>query len=98
MSAREPCEVRLFYVERRDRATLLPIIERECRAKSVIHSDEWKAYSNLNSLRFRHNTVRHKEKYVDPETGAHTQGIEQAWLDAKASIIRAKIGVPVERL
>jgi len=32
-----------FYVHRRDRETLLPIIERECEAGSEIHSDEWAA-------------------------------------------------------
>ncbi|KAK4886068.1 hypothetical protein RN001_002339 [Aquatica leii] len=33
-------EVRYFYVERRDRATLLPIIQREVEVGSSIHSDE----------------------------------------------------------
>ena len=32
---------RYFYVHRRDRETLLSIIERECEAGSEIHSDEW---------------------------------------------------------
>ncbi|CAI6359232.1 unnamed protein product [Macrosiphum euphorbiae] len=31
---------RYFYVERRDKDTLLPIIKRECEGGSVIHSDE----------------------------------------------------------
>jgi hypothetical protein len=32
---------RYFYVERRDKDTLLHIIKRECEGGSVIHSDEW---------------------------------------------------------
>jgi len=40
-----------FWVDGRDRNTLLiPIIERECAYGSVIHSDEWPVYSNLNAL------------------------------------------------
>jgi hypothetical protein len=36
-------DCRYFYVLRRDKNTLLPIIQRECEAGSVIHSDEWAA-------------------------------------------------------
>ncbi|KAF0761186.1 DDE Tnp IS1595 domain-containing protein, partial [Aphis craccivora] len=38
---------RFFIVEKRDRATLLPIIQRE-EVGSTIHSDDWRAYSNLS--------------------------------------------------
>ena len=34
-------DCRYFYVEKRDKATLIPIIQREVEEKSVIHSDEW---------------------------------------------------------
>eukprot|EP00102_Acyrthosiphon_pisum_P025410 XP_016662620.1 PREDICTED: uncharacterized protein LOC107884624 [Acyrthosiphon pisum] len=34
----------MFAIHRRDRETLLPIIERECEGGSEIHSDEWAAY------------------------------------------------------
>ena len=39
-------DCRYFWVERRDRNTLIPIIERECE----YGSDEWPAYSNLNAM------------------------------------------------
>ena len=65
-------DVRYFHVVRRDRNTLLPIIQRECAPGSVIHSDEWPAYATLNTLGFDHYTVNHQQVYVNPVTGAHT--------------------------
>ena len=37
-----------FLVQRRDKATLMAIILREVPADSVIYSDKWPAYLNLN--------------------------------------------------
>ena len=67
-------------VERRDEATLLPIIEKTVKPGSVIYSDEWKAYSNINSkLGFLHKTVNHFVNFIDKTTGVHTQAIESYW-------------------
>lgn len=71
-------ESRFFWVERRDRATLIPITQREREPGSVIHSDEWASYRCLNSLGFVHDTVNHQENFVDPVSGAHTQGVERS--------------------
>ena len=85
-------DCRYFYVPRRDRDTLQPIIQREVAEDSIIHSDEWPAYSNLNQLNFRHFTVNHQQNYVDPTTGTHTQAIERSWLDAKIRILKKMRG------
>lgn len=87
-------DCRYFYVQRRDRNTLIPIIVRECQPGSVIHSDEWPAYGNLNAIGFHHSTVNHQENYVDPVTGANTQAIERSWLDCKVRILKRMRGVP----
>jgi len=42
-------DCRHFYVNCRDKETLVSIITRECAQGSVIHSDEWPAYSTLVS-------------------------------------------------
>ncbi|XP_064117836.1 uncharacterized protein LOC135223295 [Macrobrachium nipponense] len=81
-------DCRYFYVQRRDRETLQQIIQREVAEDSIIHSDEWPAYSNLNHLNFRHFTGNHQQNYVDPNTGAHTQATERSWLDAKVRILK----------
>lgn len=92
---RQGNDCRYFHVERRDKATLLPIIKRECKVGSEIHSDEWAAYRCLPAEGFVHETVNHQRNYVDPMTGAHTQAIERSWLDAKIKILRKMRGVPV---
>lgn len=81
-------DCRYFFVERRDRDTLQPIIQREVAEGSVIHSDEWLAYANLNQLNYNHLTVNHKQNYVDPNTQANTQSIERSWLDAKIRMMK----------
>ena len=40
-------EFRMFIVQRRNAKTLLPIIQRNVKPGSDIHSDEWCAYKNL---------------------------------------------------
>uniref|UniRef100_A0A0L8GV50 Uncharacterized protein n=1 Tax=Octopus bimaculoides TaxID=37653 RepID=A0A0L8GV50_OCTBM len=64
-------ECRYFCVERCDGNSLNLIIERDCEKGSLIHSDEWPAYNNLNAIGYHRQ--RH---YADPVTGAHTQAIE----------------------
>ena len=45
-------------VERRNAATLFPIIQSVCLDGSIIHSDEWKAYQKIQSeLGLEHHTV-----------------------------------------
>jgi len=62
-------------LEQHDHNTLITIIKKEC-AGSVIHSDEWPAYSSLNAMEYQHSTVYHQQHHVDPATGAHTQATE----------------------
>lgn len=85
-------DCRYFYVQRRDRETLQPIIQREVAEGSVIHSDEWPAYSYLSQLNFRHFSLNHQQYYVNPNTGANTQGIKRSWLDAKIRILKKMRG------
>ena len=66
----------MFRVEKRDEATLIPLIQKFIKPGTTIHSDCWKAYSKLEKLGYVHETVNHKEAYIDPDTGAHTNSIE----------------------
>jgi hypothetical protein len=54
---RKCSDCRYLYVLRRDKNTLVPIIQRECEAGSIIHSDEWAACRYLNSNGYIHTTV-----------------------------------------
>ncbi len=89
---------RYFVVEQWEKVTFIPLIKRQCEFGSVIHSDEWLAYSSLAAEGFLHYTVNHQQNYIDPTSGAHTQAIERSWLDSKVSVLKKKRGVPLYQL
>eukprot|EP00111_Clytia_hemisphaerica_P022721 TCONS_00066845-protein len=77
-----PAKGYMEIVNRRNRPTLVGIINRVLNPNSVIHSDEWRAYNRLQQFVpncIQHNTVNHTYHFVDPVTGAHTQHIESFW-------------------
>lgn len=56
----------------RDASTLLPIIQRHLQPGSLVYTDEWAAYRQMQRvLGFNHQTVNHSVNYVDPTTGVH---------------------------
>ena len=79
-------------VQRRDAATLLPIIQAHTAPGSVIHSDMWRAYGRVQQLPpvAAHHTVNHSRNFVDPATGVHTQNIESYWNRVKTKLKRMK--------
>jgi transposase-like protein len=90
----------LGYMEcvgRRDRETLLPIIERMCLPGTTIVSDGWAAYPAIQERGFPFMWVNHRVNFVNPLNGAHTQHIESYWAKHK-SVLRSMHGVPRERL
>ncbi|KAG0434940.1 hypothetical protein DMUE_4965 [Dictyocoela muelleri] len=71
------CEV----VEKRDISTLHPIIKSQIKPKSYVVSDKWRAYNDLENM--LQDSVSHKHYFVDPESKANTQSIENLWLHLK---------------
>ena len=69
-------------VERRDIATLDPIISKCIRPGTEVSSDDWAAYrgmaGRINNIA-AHRVVVHARHFVDPVTGVHTQEIESCW-------------------
>ena len=51
-----------------------------------IHSDEWCAYSKLKNYGYKHFAEIHKENFVNPKTGKHTQLVECLWVLNKKQI------------
>ena len=66
----------LFPVENRDRGTLHPLIQKHIAPGSVITSDELGAYKDLTSFGWIHRTVDNSQTFVDPKSGAHSQGVK----------------------
>ena len=55
----------MFVVQRRDAATLMPLIMQHINQKTEIHSDEWRAYNRIKHEEYDHYTVNHTENFVD---------------------------------
>ena len=83
-------------VERRNAATLLPIVHEICEPGTIIHSDEWRAYKALQET-YDHRTVNNSINFVCRETGTHTQNIESYWAKTKHKFKSMK-GVDSEML
>jgi transposase-like protein len=104
---RESGNVYLERVDKRDSKTLIPIIKRVVKKRSIICTDEWRAYRPLVELlvrsrgirpqynRFTHRTVSHSRNFINRQTGAHTQNIERTWLKVRCKFKRMQ-GAPQE--
>ena len=82
------CFMKVLPNNKRDATTLLPIIQQHVAPGTTIITDCWRAYNGLQSLGYIHLTVNHSRNFVDPVTGAHTNGIEGTWTHAKRASIR----------
>ena len=93
MKTRGKKECLFFVVESRDAVTLLPLIVQHVKSGSIIMSDCWKAYNNINQHGYSHYTVNHSYNFVNPDVidknfKVHTNGIESIWKDAKRQLKR----------
>jgi hypothetical protein len=81
-------------VERRDAATLLPILRDNVDFGSHIMSDRWAAYEGVKDIDggvYSHSVVIHEDNFVDPDNEeVHTQNIESAWNDLKKKLKRQR--------
>ena len=87
-------------VDRRDVATLHPIITRCIQPGTDVHTDDWAAYRNMNqhiNIVNVHRAVVHRYHFVDPVTGVHTQEVESCWNNLKLGQKMCR-GIPREDL
>jgi len=68
-------------VQRRNAATLLPIVQAHVLPGTVVWSDQWAAYNSMAALPAvaGHQTVNHSLHFKDPVTGVHINTIESYW-------------------
>lgn len=67
---------------------LLPLIKKYVLPGSIIYSDCWKAYHQIDKKIYQHGVVNHSINFVDPDTGVHTQNIERLWRDIRGTVPR----------
>jgi len=74
-------------VQKRDTKTLMEVISRHVASGSIVHTDLWKAYSQLeDQLNVQHRTVNHSKHFVNPVDDVHTNTIEGTWNGMKLKI------------
>ena len=65
-------------VEDRSEKTLIPLVQKWILPGTIITSDCWKGYINLEKYGYVHKTVNHSKEFVD-EDGDNTNKIEGHW-------------------
>lgn len=91
----KPKEIVFGMVERNGKAkvrhvkssgtrSLIPQISKSVELNTQIYSDQWGAYTTLPKLGYRHNSINHKETYVNKNV--HTQNVENLWSNMKRGI------------
>ena len=53
---------------------------------SIIHTDLWAGYNNLENEGYTHQIVNHSRFFSDSETGVNTNTIEGVWKKVKMHI------------
>ena len=69
----------------RSASTLREVILRHVRPGSIVYTDLWRGYSDLESIGLLHDTVNHSLHFVSP-TGVHTNAIEGTWNGIKLGV------------
>ena len=87
---------RCFFqiVQKRDKATLLSLIEQWIKPNTVVITDMWRSYNGLDKLSpgYQHLSVNHSITFVDPEDHSiHTNSIEGTWGHMKSKLRRLNI-------
>ena len=72
-------------MEKRDKSTLLPLIENCVQKGCENHSDGWKEYGCLKKEGYKHSIVNHSIEFK-AEDGTCTNNIEGMW-----SLVKLKI-------
>ena len=76
----------MVHVNRRNKATLWPVIFKYIKPGTHIISDGWKAYIGLETVvGYTHEVVNHTESFVN-DNGGHTNTIEGSWFHIKRSL------------
>ena len=89
--------VKTWVVENARRHTIEPIVRKNVRQGSTVHTDEWWAYRRLDKYGFDHKSVSHSiRQWV--KDGSHTNNLEGYWSHIKRSLLGTHIHVSGKHL
>ena len=73
------------------RAAVMPIIKAKIKLDSVVYTDTYRTYDNLDVSGFRHHRINHRQGFA--ANANHINGIENFWNQAKRHL-RKYNGIP----
>lgn len=76
---------------KRDRATLTSLIIKNVEPGTVLFTDCWKGYENIEASGYEHLTVNHLIHFRDPDTWCDTQKIESQWRPIRKRLSRGGV-------
>ncbi len=79
--------IRMQAVQNVKATVLKDFIRKHAEPGTVVETDRFRSYGWLDSSEFAHHTVDHRFRYVDPMTGASTNGVENVWSLFKRGIM-----------
>lgn len=79
--------VYVHIIKRADAKTLTPIVRLVVEQGSIVNTDRWRGFTELQLDGYEHRSVNHSEEYVDKH-GTHINGIESFWSFAKRRIAK----------
>lgn len=91
-------DVMTMVVPDRKMGTLLPIIKKNEKLHSTVHTDDWIAYGTVGANGFYHKHVNHLAGEYVSKSGATVNEIENFWSQLKRSINGTHIHVSRQHL
>ena len=74
------------FIPKKDRINIIPLISRHVPIGCQINTDGAKVYKVLGLMNYTHEFCIHDQRYVDPETGIHSNWIENFWSNFKIKL------------
>ena len=70
-------------VDNKKKKTLILMIQKYFKPRSIIYSDCWRSYHCLKDLGYIHKTVNYFKQFINYKNGACTNKIKVGWRHAK---------------
>ena len=74
------------FIQDKSHNSIIPLITRHCAPGCTINTDGAAVYKTLRFMNYTHNSVVHERYYVDPNTGIHSNWIENFWGNMKIKL------------
>ena len=79
-------KIHLQFIEKKDFINIIPVITRHIRPGCTINTDGAKVYQKVNQMNYIHQYCVHKDHFINPANGVHSNWIENIWSNLKLKL------------